>query len=272
MRHKFIEIEGVKVHYVEAGRGNSDLVLIHSWPMSWKVFDRLIPFLDNNYHLIALDLPGFGRSGEMSSAHTSKEYLPLIEALLDKLKISKYFVVGISYGSILAVRLALRKPERVRGLIINGLPYYHKRLASRTTRALARQVVNRKAMGRIFHVYNKSRVKKNSYFLSHQYINKYISAKKLKSYFDEFKQYSNRAARESLAEVLKVDMRDELKRLKQPVLVIAGLQDALIKLKHQGEAVSLMSDGYLVCIDKADHACVVEHPREFANQIRKFVS
>src|SRR5689334_15561788 len=62
----FIEVDGVKVHYVQAGTGK-DLVLLHGIGASVFIWRFLFPLLQDRYRVTAVDLPGFGRSAKSSS-------------------------------------------------------------------------------------------------------------------------------------------------------------------------------------------------------------
>ena len=60
---KFININGIKIEYLESGDiNNPTLVLFHGFPSSSSMFRDLIPMLENDYHLIAPTYPGFGKS------------------------------------------------------------------------------------------------------------------------------------------------------------------------------------------------------------------
>ena len=61
-RHRFADVDGLKIFYREAGADTSPaLLLLHGFPTSSHMFRDLIPALADDYHVVAPDLPGFGR-------------------------------------------------------------------------------------------------------------------------------------------------------------------------------------------------------------------
>src|SRR5215471_19823241 len=62
-RHRFVDVDGLKIFYREAGTDTSSaLLLLHGFPTSSHMFRDLIPALADDYHVVAPDLPGFGFS------------------------------------------------------------------------------------------------------------------------------------------------------------------------------------------------------------------
>jgi len=63
IRHQYATVDGNKIFYRKAGADNSPaILLLHGFPTSSHMFRKLIPELDERYHVIAPDLPGFGFS------------------------------------------------------------------------------------------------------------------------------------------------------------------------------------------------------------------
>jgi pimeloyl-ACP methyl ester carboxylesterase len=124
-RGQVIQVDGVPVHYFEAGAG-SPVVLIHGngviaedWVIS-GIFQRLAA----NHRVIAFDRPGFGYSARpRNKVWTASAQAALVAATLDQLGVEKPAVIAHSWGTLVALRLALQRPELVTGLgLISG--YY----------------------------------------------------------------------------------------------------------------------------------------------------
>lgn len=63
IRYRQVDVDGFGIFYREAGTpGSPKLLLLHGFPTSSHMFRDLIPLLTNDFHIIAPDLPGFGRS------------------------------------------------------------------------------------------------------------------------------------------------------------------------------------------------------------------
>ncbi|MEV6362126.1 4,5:9,10-diseco-3-hydroxy-5,9,17-trioxoandrosta-1(10),2-diene-4-oate hydrolase [Nocardia asteroides] len=116
----------LKLHYHEAGVGNGPtIVLLHGGgpgASAWSNFARNIPVLAQNFHVIALDQPGFGKSDKPVDhpqyfVHASTALL----ALLDHLQITdRVHLLGNSLGGGTSVRFALDNPKRAGKLVLMG--------------------------------------------------------------------------------------------------------------------------------------------------------
>ncbi|WP_280348469.1 4,5:9,10-diseco-3-hydroxy-5,9,17-trioxoandrosta-1(10),2-diene-4-oate hydrolase [Nocardia neocaledoniensis] len=116
----------LKLHYHEAGVGNGPtIVLLHGGgpgASAWSNFARNIPVLAENFHVIALDQPGFGKSDKPVDhpqyfVHASTALL----ALLDHLEITdRVHLLGNSLGGGTSVRFALDNPKRAGKLVLMG--------------------------------------------------------------------------------------------------------------------------------------------------------
>jgi pimeloyl-ACP methyl ester carboxylesterase len=61
IRHHTAEVNGIRMHYVEAGQG-PPLLLLHGFPETWYAWRHQIPVLAEHYHVIAPDLRGYGHT------------------------------------------------------------------------------------------------------------------------------------------------------------------------------------------------------------------
>ncbi|MFH8466202.1 alpha/beta fold hydrolase [Streptomyces sp. NPDC017991] len=66
--HHLADVNGTRLHYVSAGTTGSPILLVHGWPETWWAFRKLIPPLARSHRVIALDLRGFGDSGNAEDA------------------------------------------------------------------------------------------------------------------------------------------------------------------------------------------------------------
>lgn len=119
---------GVQVFYRDAGPKDAPVVvLLHGFPTSSHMFRELIPALADRYRVIAPDYPGFGQSDmpdRSRFSYTFDNIASLVDGLLDSLQVSRYFMYVMDYGAPVGWRIALKHPERVRGLIVqNGNAY-----------------------------------------------------------------------------------------------------------------------------------------------------
>jgi pimeloyl-ACP methyl ester carboxylesterase len=123
---KFIEVEGVRLHYFERGEGEP-LVLLHGNGSMIQDFSSsgLVDKAAGKYRVIVFDRPGFGYSERpRRTIWTPDAQAKLICKALRQIGISRAIVLGHSWGASVATALALKYPEMVAGLILASGYYY----------------------------------------------------------------------------------------------------------------------------------------------------
>src|SRR5262249_44259846 len=116
IHYRTIDVDGIDVFYREAGDPNAPtLLLLHGFPTSSHMFRRLIPLLENDFHVVAPDLPGFGFTSVPDRAKfrfTFDSLARVIESFTDKLGLEHYAIYIFDYGAPVGLRLAMAHPER----------------------------------------------------------------------------------------------------------------------------------------------------------------
>ena len=140
----FVDVDGVRVHYQEAGDPKAPaLVLIHGFASSTLVWSKVfLKLAEAGYRVIALDMLGYGysakpRNGEYTIAGQAK----LLMRLLDALGIPRAVIIGSSYGGAVAATCALDYPERVEKLVLVGAVSNNRPLAYKLMRVFGSPVV-----------------------------------------------------------------------------------------------------------------------------------
>jgi pimeloyl-ACP methyl ester carboxylesterase len=124
VRHRFLDLPGVRVHVAEAGEGDP-IVLLHGFPQHWWEWRKVIPGLAERHRLICPDLRGFGWSEAPPGDYAKEELAGDILAVLDALERERVGLVGHDWGGFIGFLLCLRRPERFeRYLALNtGHPF-----------------------------------------------------------------------------------------------------------------------------------------------------
>jgi pimeloyl-ACP methyl ester carboxylesterase len=126
--YKTAQVAGLKLFYREAGDPNAPAVLLlHGFPTSSHMFRNLIPQLAREYHVVAPDLPGFGFSDapdHQSFAYTFDHLAEVMGEFIEQVGLTKFVVYIFDYGAPVGLRLALKYPDRIAGIISqNGNAY-----------------------------------------------------------------------------------------------------------------------------------------------------
>jgi pimeloyl-ACP methyl ester carboxylesterase len=124
VKYQTADVDGSKVFYREAGaKGASKLLLLHGFPTSSHMFRDLIPLLADRFHIIAPDLPGFGKS-DAPKPHTFARIADIIDRFTDVVGFDRYAVYIFDYGAPTGLRLAIKHPDRIAAIITqNGNAY-----------------------------------------------------------------------------------------------------------------------------------------------------
>jgi pimeloyl-ACP methyl ester carboxylesterase len=118
------------ISYLEAGRGDPPLVLLHgigSRAASWR---HQLAGLSDRLRVIAWDAPGYGESSDLAApAPTAGDYAACLASFLDALGAGRLHLVGHSLGALMAARFAADHPERIASLTLASVASGHARLA-----------------------------------------------------------------------------------------------------------------------------------------------
>ena len=117
----FAQVDGARLHYQEFGEhSNPTLILIHGYTASLYVWKTVAPMLaDEGFHVIALDLLGFGYSEKPSwFDYSITSQARVVARFMNRLGIGRATIIGSSYGGAVAATLALDYAERVEKLVL----------------------------------------------------------------------------------------------------------------------------------------------------------
>ena len=123
MKRGYAEIAEGQVHYVIDGSGEP-LLLLHRSPRSWTSYRRVLPLVARSRRVIAMDTLGFGNSDLAPPDFTLADYAESVVHFLDALGIEKTDIWGSMTGAMIAIELAIRWPQRVRRLVLMGVPIF----------------------------------------------------------------------------------------------------------------------------------------------------
>lgn len=122
MRHGFADTRFGQVHYVEEGAGDP-VLLLHQTPRSSDEYRDVLPVLGRRFRAIAPDTPGFGLSDGPSGPWSIELFAAGVLDLCDALGLARVALVGHHTGAVVATEIAAAAPERVRALVVSGMPY-----------------------------------------------------------------------------------------------------------------------------------------------------
>jgi pimeloyl-ACP methyl ester carboxylesterase len=121
-RAGYVVTNGIRMHYVE--RGHGPLVLLcHGFPENWYSWrNQLAPFADAGFHVVAIDLPGYGRSDKPDVAYDIEWVNACIAGCIRALGHEQAVLVGHDWGGLLVWPFARRYPDLVAGVVGVNVP------------------------------------------------------------------------------------------------------------------------------------------------------
>jgi pimeloyl-ACP methyl ester carboxylesterase len=135
---QFLRGKKSPLHVTSFGEGGSPVVLLHGIASSSLSFEHLIPLIEKNHRVAAVDLLGFGQSVARSDAQfTLDEHVEALRFTLQRHRIrGKFTLVGHSLGALIGIRFAALFPQRVSHLVLIAPPVYlpKEQMAERAAR------------------------------------------------------------------------------------------------------------------------------------------
>ena len=110
------------LHYIEHGDG-VPVLLLHQTPRSCDEYRDVLPLIGSSARAIAMDTLGFGASARIDEPFSIELFADAVDDLLDALSIDRPVMVGHHTGGVIALEVAARHPDRIRGLVLSGVPY-----------------------------------------------------------------------------------------------------------------------------------------------------
>jgi pimeloyl-ACP methyl ester carboxylesterase len=265
---KFAEIDGVKLHYQEKGSGTS-VVLIHGYMSSTYSWKDVFEPLSEKFHVIAVDLKGFGFSEKPDGDYTRREQGRLVNGLLDHLKIEKAWLVGNSMGGETSLNATLQDPDRISGLILvdsagvsfesrNGFTPWYVSMPF-VGRALSSVILTSDTLVR-------AGLEKSFYD------DKKIDAKRIEYYHQPLKTNNGqRAAMLARQQFSQYPVEDKLGEINKPTLIIWGSEDEIIPLEAGRKMNLLIKNSEMIVYEKVGHIPQEEVPEKVTNDIISFI-
>lgn len=125
IQYQSADVDGINIFYRQAGvAGAPKLLLLHGFPSASHMFRDLIPLLADRFHVVAPDLPGFGKSDMPGERHSFDRMAQVIDRFTEIIGFDRYAVYVFDYGAPTGFRLAVKHPERITAIISqNGNAY-----------------------------------------------------------------------------------------------------------------------------------------------------
>lgn len=245
-----IRVDGRVIHYEVIGENGPDgalrsgepLVLVHGLSASTLWWRRNIAALAQHYRVYLVDLPGFGAMRRFYYRFVLDNMADWLLAWMEAMGMSRAVLIGHSMGGYICLHVAARRPELVRKLVLvapAGMPY-KKTMVGFAVPLLFAVYYARPAFLPIL-LYDALRTGPLTF----------VSATR---------------------DLLRKDLRGQLRAVTTPTLIIWGERDALVPSSFSAIFQQEMSDVRLLLLKRAGHVAMYDQPREFNAAVLAFLA
>jgi pimeloyl-ACP methyl ester carboxylesterase len=114
---RFTSVERVRVHYDDSGSGSQAVVLIHGWTCDQTFWRRTTPAIAAKYRVLAVDLPGHGKSDKPEITYDMPLFARAVGAVMKDAGVSRAVLVGHSMGVPVARHVIQLYPDKINGFV-----------------------------------------------------------------------------------------------------------------------------------------------------------
>src|SRR3989344_2332100 len=259
LKEQDLELGGIQVHYKEAtpagGQGEA-LLILHGWGASsesWILLQRALS--KEGFRVIAIDLPGFGRTNPPAVAWGVQEYANFVERFVSAIGLDKFFLLGHSFGGQIAISFTVEHQELVKKLILAAPPGIRRppgmkeklvAVFSKITNTILWVVPSRGA---------REQLKKLGYRL--------IGRR------DYFK--AEGVMREIMQRVIREDLFSVFSQIRVPTLIVWGDDDRLVPVEDAYVLVREIPHSAVEIISGAGHVPHLKTPEKLSQLVTKFL-
>jgi pimeloyl-ACP methyl ester carboxylesterase len=268
-----VEIDGTPVNYADIGEGELEpIVFVHGLGGQWQNWLENIPRAALERRVIALDLPGFGRTPMPGDRVTISGYGRCVDALCEKLSLGRVDMVGNSMGGYIAAEVAIQFPERIDQLIlVSAAGITSADIVHRPILTMGRVAAAVATYGAARHRQIASRPKSRHMALA--LVARHPSLLKADlAYEGFFKGTGKPGFDDALRASLEYDFRDRLPDIRQPTLIVWGEKDSIIPVKDAHEFERLIPDSRKVVMRDTGHIPMAERPGTFNDLMMEFLA
>ena len=272
-REKYLEQDGLKICYIDEGEG-PPLLFVHGIGGSVSNWAPNIEHFKRRYRVIALDLPGFGKSGYTDTEYSLELFAGAIRGLLSHLGIDRTSIAGNSLGGLITIHLAINHNDLIESIVLVDTAGGHKFpvVIRHALRVLPMNWLKRiilfvtsyvvrfrfgYRLGGIYHInpYTRALLDEAIAIADRPDVERYLEA-------------YVRTARTALS----ASYEDRLGEICKPALLVWGQKDIGVPLKVGQKINTAIKGSFLVAIPRAAHVPQLDQPEAFNAAVDRFLS
>lgn len=262
---KQITVSDLSIHYYEGGPSNAQTILmVHGFAASKENWLRFSRHLSKDYHVIALDLPGFGASSKPAGSYDVGTQTERLSSVIDALDIGQLHLIGNSMGGHISALYAARHPDKVLSLALFDNAGITSPQPSELMQILQRDESNPLV------------VKKAEDFqrlLEFVFVQPPELPGSLKDYLAEQAMHSSTHNEVVFSHLVTryIPLEPELPKIQAPTLLLWGAQDRVLDVSSIDVMQPLLRKPSVIIMPDTGHAPMMERPELTAQHYRTFL-
>jgi pimeloyl-ACP methyl ester carboxylesterase len=254
----YVQIEGLKIYYIEKGNGPETLLLVHGNVSSTEYWDKFLNILPPQYRAVALDLRGSGHTEHPPNGYNIPQFVEDVNQFTSQLKLTRFHLLGHSMGGMTSMLFTLKHPEKVQTLgLLDSVPA-NGLFLNDEVRSYFRVIM--KDRGALRQIMEQMVVP-----------------------FGEGSSFAERATEiaaacapqtftENPESMHQTNFISELSQITAPTLIIHGKDDAVIPLEFMVPTMKAMVNAQVIIFTRCGHSPQLEYPKQFAETYLSFIA
>lgn len=228
------------------------ILILHGWGSRAAAWKEVADFLmKDGYRVIIPDLPGFGDNPPPEKPWGLDEYTEWVDNFVRKNNLTRFYLLGHSFGGGLAIKYAILFPEKVEKLFLVAAAYARRE----TLKKIFLELISK-----IFKIFSFLPF----YGLFRRAFYKFIIRRSDYA-------YAKGVMKESYLKVINEDLSSQLAEISAPTVIIWGEKDDITPLKLARFARKNIKNSELVVIEDGGHALELQKPRVLSEKIKNFL-
>ncbi len=243
-----LDFLGTSINFTSEGSGPC-VVLLHGYTESLKIWKKFDEVLCRSFRVIAIDLPGFGKSECVAEIHTMELMADVVKEVLDACRIKRCLMVGHSMGGFVTLAFARKYADLLQGICLFHSHPFEDTEEGRMNRERSIKLMRENRQNYIFQFIP-------SLFAPDMRVRHAAAVDKLVKQASKTSIEGLLAAAEGMK--LRPDSAELLKTLDVPVLFIAGMKDSRAPLDRIGEMLLLPKHSESLVLKEIGHMGFIE--------------
>lgn len=263
---KFVQVDGMDIHYRMSGKGEP-ILLLHDAQSSLHTWAGWTEKLNKTHQVVSLDLPGFGLSSpHPQGSYSAFMYASFLDSFLQKLNLKKVALAGCGLGAQISWQFAAESPQRVNQLILLDAPGFEEKTNDPITWLASTPVLNRslwKVTPRAFVQISLQDMWADDALVTDSLVQRHFDLSLLPGHR---KAFTDRASvRDNRPPI------DLIERISAPTLILWGAEDTRISPEHAYDFHKRIRGSVLKIYRNTGHWPQEENPGTTADDVQAFL-